>query len=185
MTQAAEAQSKDLVRQCQETGDTAPFGCLVRLHQGPLRGLLLRLTRGDAELADDLAQETFLSAFRALDRFRGDATFGTWLYRIAWNAFLQHERKGKISVLEDLEPEDFAPAIEHSGDIKIDLEKAMYQLKPEVRVALTLHFSLGLTHEETADALSIPLGTVKSHILRGREKLRLSLDEWRRGEESD
>ncbi len=178
MARTSEIQSSELVRRFQETGDAADFACLVRLHQGPLRGLLLRLTKGDKELADDLAQDTFLSAYRALRRFRQDAAFGTWLYRIGWNAYLQYQRKAKVPVAEDLEPEDFASAIEPAGDIRIDLERAMYQLRPEVRVALTLHLSLGFSHEETAELLGLPLGTVKSHILRGREKLRHALSAW-------
>ena len=171
-------QSADLVKRFQRTADRDDFACLVRRHQGPVRGLLLRLVKGDQALADDLAQETFLSAFRAIDQFRAEAKFTTWLYRIAWNAFLQHERKSTPRVVEDLDPEHFASSLAPGGDLKMDLEKAMYLLSPEVRTAITLNLSLGLTHEETAAALDLPLGTVKSHITRGRQQLRQQLAAW-------
>ena len=80
--------------------DPAAFSALVRLHQGGLRAFLRRLTRGDQALADDLAQESFLEAWRKIGQFRGDAPFAAWLHRIAWSRFLMTARKRKPEPLD-------------------------------------------------------------------------------------
>src|SRR6201996_6937105 len=81
-------------------GDAAAFGALVREHQSRVRGFLRRLTRGDAALADDLAQETFLEAFRKIAQYRGEGSFGGWLCGIAWSRFLMERRKRKEEPLD-------------------------------------------------------------------------------------
>jgi RNA polymerase sigma-70 factor (ECF subfamily) len=136
-----------------------------------LRGFLRRLTRGDHALADDLAQETFLEAWRKLSQYRGEGNFGGWLTRIAWSRFLMEARKRKPELLEDL-PEQ---GVETSPDAKLDLESAMRRISANERAALTLCYALGHSNEEAAEILDMPLGTVKSHVLRGREKLRTLL----------
>ncbi len=151
------------------------FSALVRQHQSALRGFLRRLTRGDHALADDLAQETFLEAFRKLEQFRGDSPFAAWLYAIAWSRFLMAARKRKLEPLEDEESEGFHP--EAASIARLDLEKALSLLRAPERAALTLCFALGMPHEEAAAALAMPLGTVKSHIARGREKLKTLLQD--------
>jgi RNA polymerase sigma-70 factor (ECF subfamily) len=151
----------------------ASFGALVRAHQSALRGFLRRLTRGDHALADDLAQETFLEAWRKLAQFRGDSPFAAWLYAIAWSRFLRAARRRK---LEPLENENGEAVLPEGGSIaKLDMEKAMACLRPPERAALTLCFALGMPHGEAAIALAMPLGTLKSHIARGREKLKTLL----------
>jgi len=80
----------------------AEFGVLVRTHQSKVRGFLRRLTRGDAALADDLAQETFLEAHRKLAQYRGEGSFGSWLCGIAWSRFLMERRKRKEEPLDEL-----------------------------------------------------------------------------------
>src|ERR1700742_4084693 len=87
------------------TRDVAAFSALARLHQSKVRGLLLRLARGNHALADDLAQETFLEAWRAIARFRADSAFATWLYRIAYSRFLMSARKRKDEPLGDWQGE--------------------------------------------------------------------------------
>src|SRR5436853_6804078 len=90
--------------------DRHAFGELVRRHQSAVRATLRRLTGGDRALADDLAQETFLLAYRNLRSFRQEAKFSTWLYRIAYNAFLADARKMKdLPLPKDIDAEDFAP----------------------------------------------------------------------------
>jgi RNA polymerase sigma-70 factor (ECF subfamily) len=148
-------------------GDSAAFALLVRQNQSPLRGFLRRLTRADHALADDLAQETMLEAWRKLPQYRGEGSFTGWLNRIAWSRFLMEARKRKPELLGDL-PEQ---AIETSPDTKLDLERAMAKLSANERAALTLCYALGHSNEEASAILGLPLGTVKSHILRGRDKL--------------
>jgi len=155
-------------------GDAAAFGVLVRLHQSRLRGFLLRLTRGDGALADDLAQETFLEAFRKIAQCR-ESFFG-WLCAIAWSRFLMEARKRKTEPLDETMAED-APAAERASQTRLDLEKAFAHLAPAQRAALTLCFAFGFSNEEAAAALDLPLGTLKSHINRGRAKLAALLGE--------
>jgi RNA polymerase sigma factor (sigma-70 family) len=157
-------------------GDAASFGVSVRQHQSELRGFLRRLTRGDHALADDLAQETFLEAYRKLAQFRGQGAFAAWLYAIAWSRFLMAARRRKLEPLDDDDGEPTLP--ETASMVKLDLEKAMACLKAPERAALTLCFALGLGHDEAATALNMKLGTLKSHIARGREKLKTLLQEY-------
>ncbi len=155
-------------------GNAAAFGALVREHQSALRGFLRRLTRGDHALADDLAQETFLEAYRKLGQFRGDAPFAAWLYAIAWSRFLMAARRRKLEPLDD----DGAFTLpEGASIVKLDIEKALALLRAPERAALTLCFALGMPHEEAAAALAMPLGTLKSHVARGREKLKTLLQD--------
>ena len=156
-------------------GDNAAFGALVRQHQSKVRGFLRRLTRGNAALADDLAQETFFEAWRKIAQYRAEGTFSGWLCGIAWSRFLMDRRKRKEEPLEDAdETSSFDPGPAHAA--KLDLEKAMARLTASERAALTLCYSLGHSHGEAAAILDLPLGTVKSHVLRGREKLQAMLE---------
>jgi RNA polymerase sigma-70 factor (ECF subfamily) len=156
------------------SGDAAAFARLVGLTQGRLRGFLLRLVRGDHALADDLAQETFLDAWRKLAQFRGTGRFSGWLYRIAWSRFLMHARtrRPECEALDETMP---APDSGLPPGERLDLEKAMAQISSAERAALTLCCALDFSHGEAADILGLPLGTVKSHIARGRDKLRALL----------
>ncbi|MDE2499056.1 MAG: RNA polymerase sigma factor [Alphaproteobacteria bacterium] len=160
-------------------GNAAAFGTLVRQHQSKLRGFLLRMTRGNHALADDLAQETFLEAFRKIAQF-GTGSFFGWLCAIAYSRYLMEARKRKLEPLD--EADDVAadaPETEFTSAVKLDVEKAMAQLAPPQRAALTLCFALGFSNEEAAAALDMPLGTLKSHVNRGRKKLAVLLDAWR------
>jgi RNA polymerase sigma factor (sigma-70 family) len=156
-------------------GDAAAFGVLVRLHQGRLRGFLLRMTKGNGALADDLAQETFLEAFRKIGQF-GQGSFFGWLCAIAYSRFLMEARKRRLEPLDEAaDMPDDAPDRETASLTRIDLERAMSRLMPAQRAALTLCFAFGLSHEEAAAALDMPVGTVKSHISRGRDRLAVML----------
>jgi RNA polymerase sigma-70 factor, ECF subfamily len=172
----------ELVLRVLARDDRDAFAEIVRRHQSPVRTLLRRLTCGDAALADDLAQESFLRAYRGLARYRGEAKLSSWLYRIAYNVFLAHRARGR--------PEPPPPATldgvvetEDGADrvlLQHDLERAMDALSPPERAALTLAYRDGASHAEVASILGCPLGTAKTHILRGKEKLERQLTAWRR-----
>lgn len=158
-------------------GDAQAFAMLVRAHQGYLRKLLCRVCRGDQGRADDLAQEAFLRAWRALPGFRGEARFRTWLTRLAYSS-LSAERPGlPIAEAEadlDLAESDFAPGL----DRRIDLERAMACLSEPQRHALLLTYGSDLSHAEAAEVLAWPLGTLKTQILRAKARLREQLASW-------
>ncbi|HEU4548134.1 MAG TPA: RNA polymerase sigma factor [Rhizomicrobium sp.] len=155
-------------------GDAAAFALLVRRHQSDVRGLLRRLTRGDAALADDLAQDTFLEAQRKIGQFTGRGRFSSWLYAIAWSRFRMEWRKRRLEPLDDVE----VAAPDAGSAARLDLEKAMVKLAPAERAALTLCFALGQSHEEAALTMQVPLGTLKSNVARGRERLKTLLAGW-------
>ena len=163
-----------LVERAVASRDVAAFNALARLHQSKVRGLLLRLTRGNHAMADDLAQETFLEAWRGIAKFRGESSFSTWLYRIAYSRFLMQARKRKADEpLDDWQ--GTTASAENATLARVDLERAFAKLSPPESAALTLCFALGLSNTEAAEAMEIPLGTLKSHVLRGREKLKTIL----------
>ncbi|UYV15465.1 RNA polymerase sigma factor [Porphyrobacter sp. ULC335] len=159
--------------------DRRAFEQLVRRHQGMVRAQLRRLLHGDIARADDLAQETFLLAWRKLNQFRGEARFSTWLYRIAYSCFLQSVRKRQH--LSDTPVDDpTGPQLSVSREVtlRLDMARALRGLS-EAEQAVLLHVvQLGLSHEEAAYVLSMPLGTVKSHAKRGKDKLRARLADW-------
>jgi RNA polymerase sigma-70 factor (ECF subfamily) len=166
--------------------DRHAFGELVRRHQSAIRASLRRLTGGNHALADDLAQETFLLAYRNLRSFRQEAKFSTWLYRIAYNAFLADARKMKEQPLQDdtalgdIEPAEDSDAmpVAHGAALKLDLERAMAVLSDAERAAIVQCYHNDLSHEEAAYVLGCPVGTVKTHILRAKQKLKTKLAGW-------
>lgn len=178
MTPSAAPDDAALVLAVIERDDRGAFAELVRRHQSQVRTVLRRLTRGDAALADDLAQETFVLAWRNIRKFRFEARFATWLYRIAFNAW-QSEARRKREVPMDLD--DGAPlgadTAHELPDIasRVDLERAMEALSEGERAAIAACYYADLSHEEAARALGIPVGTVKTHVLRGKAKLRALL----------
>jgi len=162
------------------TGDRHAFARLVRSHQSRVRLQLRRLTRGDAALADDLAQETFVQAWLHLNEFRGDARLATWLHRIALTRFLQHVRRPQLPQ-EWCEPED---GDEPGHDpraaegLSRDVERALQALSEIQRLAVVHCFHLDLSHAEAAQVLGLPLGTLKSHLDRAKTRLRELLGAW-------
>jgi RNA polymerase sigma-70 factor (ECF subfamily) len=159
----------------------AGFEGLVRAHQSRVRQQLRRLTGGDAALADDLAQETFVLAWRHIGNFRGDAKVSTWLYRIAYNAWLAQRRGAREHAsLDDEEAtlDAATPGLEAEALQRIDVHRALAALPEAERVALIHCFQLDLTHAEAAEVLDWPLGTLKSHVARGKDRLRATLAAW-------
>jgi RNA polymerase sigma factor (sigma-70 family) len=169
----------DLITRVLVDDDQHAFGELVRRHQSAVRGLLRQLTRTDVALADDLAQEAFLRAYKHIRSFRGEARFSTWLYRIAYNCFREDARRRKelVGINEEQwqareDPQTVDPALRH------DLMQALNLLPLHERTAVILCCQNGLSHDEAARVLEIPLGTVKTNVLRGREKLKRTLAAW-------
>jgi len=179
MGRRPDAADSELVLAIVTRDDRHAFARLVERHQSMVRSVLRRLTKGDHGLADDLAQETFLLAWRNLRSFRFDARFSTWLYRIAFNAWLTQARKRHEVLLadEDAVPDPEEGAHEPGASERIDLERALGELGDGERAALAACYYADLTHEEAAEAIGIPLGTVKTHILRAKAKLRAKLGE--------
>lgn len=158
-------------------GDRSAFAALVQAHQGYLRKLLGRVCRGDQARADDLAQEAFVRAWRALPGFRGEARFRTWLTRLAYSA-LSAERpalpRADEAPAEEASHSDFAPG----ADWRIDLDRALAELTEPQRHALLLCYGADLSHAEAARVLGWPLGTVKTQVLRAKARLRARLGAW-------
>ncbi len=175
---AAEARiDQALVARVRLGNDPRAFEQLVRRHQGLVRAQLRRLLHGDHAAADDLAQEAFLLAWQKFDQFRGDARFSTWLYRVAYTCFLQARRKKSWPLDDDGEVEAL-PVPTHPIDLQLDLERAMQRLSSGEQTVLLHCVHLGLSHEEAAYVLTMPLGTVKTHATRGKTKLKTWLAAW-------
>ena len=151
----------------------------MRRHQSSVRGLLRQLTRTDIALADDLAQEAFLRAYKNIRSFRGEARFSTWLYRIAYNCFREDARRRKelVGVDEEQWQAEQDPHTVDAG-LRHDLMHALSLLPLHERTAVVLCCQNGLSHDEASRVLEIPLGTVKTNVLRGREKLKRTLAAW-------
>jgi RNA polymerase sigma-70 factor, ECF subfamily len=166
--------------------DRHAFGELVRRHQSAVRATLRKLTDGNHALAEDLAQETFLLAYRNLRSFRQEAKFSTWLYRIAYNAFLADARRIRELPLPDAVDTDDLASAEDSGAtpvarnaaLSVDLARAMATLSDAERAAIVQCYHNDLSHEEAAYVLGCPVGTVKTHILRAKQKLKARLGGW-------
>jgi RNA polymerase sigma factor (sigma-70 family) len=171
----------ELITRCVTLNETAAFGELVLRHQSAVRRFLRHLTGGNGALADDIAQETFLQAHRGLERYRGGSRFDVWLLGIAYNLFRNASRRRR---LENRAPEADvdgleAPATGRLADLRQDMAAALEQISPDERLALRMSFQMGLSHGEIASALGWPVGTVKTHIARGKERLREMLLPWK------
>ncbi len=171
-----------LVEQALRDGDARVFERLVRRHQGLVRAQLRHLLGDDPALADDLAQETFVLAWRKLGQFRAESHFSTWLYRIAHSCFQQYWRGKGWRAQQESELEGEALVADTAGpDLALDFDAALRCLSDNQRAALLYCVQLELTHEEAAVVLDMPLGSVKTHVARGKAKLRQRLQDWAPG----
>lgn len=167
-----------LVRLCLDGDERAPARLLER-HQGAVYSLLVRVL-GNPRDAEDAAQDAFLKAFRALESYDPSRPLRSWLFKIAHNAALDRLRARRDeSALDDpdagLDPADEAPGPEDLAERALDgalVEKLVAALPPLYREALLLRHAEGLSVEETAAALSLPVGTVKIRLFRARELMR-------------
>lgn len=157
-------------------GERRAFGELVRRHSSSVRHLLRRMG-AQAALSDDVAQDAFLAAFERIAEFRGEGTFAGWVKKIAARLYLRRlQREKRLSALaaEEGAPDEADPGT-GDADHRIDLDEAMKALSAAERLCVSMCYGAGLSHGEAADALNLPLGTVKSHVKRGLEKLRARL----------
>lgn len=152
--------------------DRGAFELLVRRHQSGVRNFLRRLARNDVERANDLAQETFIKMYRALHSYGGAARFSTWLFRIAYHTFLNDERGRHAG--EEFSEDEHGIVADTAADLglTLDVDRALQRLTVRARAVFDLHYKKGMTHAEVAEALDLPLGTVKSDLVRGHEKLK-------------
>ena len=154
-------------------GSQSAFREIVERHQQAVRGFLRRTLANPAD-ADDLAQETFLTAWTSLWRFRQQASLRSWLCAIAWkkNLTLQRSRQREKIRHDAIEaPTDITAC----PDRRLDLAAALAVLPEAQRAAVALCLGGGFSHAEAAEALGLPLGTIKSHVDRGRAKLLAAL----------
>ncbi len=179
---------QELVRRVQR-GDKQAFDVLVRKYQQKIVKLISRYVR-DQDEALDVAQETFIKAYRALANFRGDSAFYTWLYRIAINTAKNYlVAQSRRPPDTDIDAED---AVQFDGDSKLretdlpeqlvhrdEVERVIYEaidaLPEDLRTAITLRELEGLSYEEIAQAMDCPIGTVRSRIFRAREAIEQKL----------
>lgn len=156
----------ELVTRVLILNDKDAYCGLVRKYQAEVRSYLSRLTR-NPEWAGDIAQEAFLTAYRRLDQLKEREKFRSWIYSIAHSQFLQWHRSHE-TFEEEVKAE---PASQQDFFANAELQLLLKKLRPEECSAVTLCLAHDFTHAETAQMLNLPLGTIKSLILRAREKL--------------
>ena len=155
-------------------GDVAAFEALYVTHVGRIHALCLRLA-GDRHAAEDLTQDVFVRAWQKLRLFRGEAAFGTWLYRLALNMVMSSLRSGRATAFETLsdDPERLEePAPGPAPGLSLDLERAIAGLPAGARAVFVLHDVAGLRHDEIARQLGIAVGTARAHLHHARARLR-------------
>jgi len=153
-------------------GDKKAFSRLVEAYQSPIRRFFFNLTHDD-ELSKDLAQDTFMKAWLNIGSFRAAAKFSTWLYRIAYNTFYDHARSQKAIISVDVETMSNSIVFDvPNRDISIDFKQALNVLKEEERVAMLLFYVEDKTINKISKIMNSPTGTIKSHLHRGKEKLK-------------
>jgi RNA polymerase sigma-70 factor (ECF subfamily) len=179
-----QASDQKLVERVQK-GDKGAFDLLVLKYQHKIVNLIMRYVR-DPDLAQDIAQDAFIKAYRALPRFRGDSAFYTWMYRIAVNTAKNHlaaQRRRPMDVELDLQdPEqydlharlketDTPEGVALSNELKETVERAIAALPEDLRTAIILRELEGMSYEEIAQTMECPVGTVRSRIFRARDAI--------------
>ncbi|MEJ2601787.1 MAG: RNA polymerase sigma factor RpoE [Gammaproteobacteria bacterium] len=173
-----------LVRRVQQ-GDKQAFNLLVLKYQSKIVNLVMRYVR-DPDEANDVAQEAFLKAYRALPRFRGDSAFYTWLYRIAVNTaknYLVAAKRRPVEYDLDLQDPDqydmqarlkdidTPERVVMKDEVQSTIDEAIEDLPEDLRTAIILREMEGMTYEEIAETMECPVGTVRSRIFRAREAI--------------
>lgn len=148
------------------------------MHQSGIKNLLLKLLSFNEHELDDLFQETCIKVYRSLKDFRSEASFSTWLYRITYHTFLSNQKKRNTyqSHVQRLSSTSVERPV-RSQDFRLDAEKMIAILRPEEKVAIQLSYIEGFTHKDIASILDCPIGTVKTHIKRGKERIAKSFRE--------
>jgi RNA polymerase sigma-70 factor (ECF subfamily) len=192
----ATATDQEVVVQA-KTGQDAAYRELVRRYERPVFSLVYRMVR-DRELAEDLAQETFVKALNAIESYRPEFKFSSWIFKIANNAAIDHLRRRELDTLSlDGSPNADTPDAMEATTLQISdrtetpleelearelggaIETAIGRLRPEYRACILLRHVEGRPYEEIAEMLSLPLGTVKTYIHRARNELRQALGDLR------
>jgi RNA polymerase sigma-70 factor (ECF subfamily) len=174
-------------------GEEAAYRELIRRYERPLFSLLFRMVR-DRELAEDLEQETFVKALNAIESYRPEFKFSSWIFKIANNAAIDHLRRRELDTLSlEGSPQAETPEAIEATALQIggrqesplaevearelggQIEAAIAQLRPEYRSCILLRHVEGRAYEEIAEILNLPLGTVKTYIHRARNELRQAL----------
>jgi RNA polymerase sigma factor (sigma-70 family) len=177
-SQLSDLSDINLVNRVQLLRDQAAFKELVLRHSAKVRGFLTRLCQ-DKDQADDLAQECFLLAFRHIGKYQPSGQFSSWLLKIAQRCYLQEKRltsrrTEKWQQFQSQESDNRHS--DHQADVKWDLEKAFTMLSESETICLTLCYTMGYSHAEVADISGFPLGSVKTYIRTGKDKLRELLE---------
>ena len=176
--------NSELVKKSQ-LGDKSAFEELVKRHQDLVFSLSFKLT-GNRELANDVAQETFIRAWKAIEKFRGDSTFGTWIYRITVNTAWTLRKKAKKHYSLNIEDTQEPVVIDEkkdpelvaiNSDLSVVLRKALNQIPLEQRIIVELKNIEGRSHKEIADYLDISVTAAKVRLHRAHQKLRNILEE--------
>jgi RNA polymerase sigma-70 factor, ECF subfamily len=168
------AEDRALIRRYLE-GDISAFDELMRAHEDRVFAICLRMMR-DRDEALDATQDVFLTVFRKADRYKEQAAFGTWLYRVAINTCYDHLRRRQRKRTDPM-PEHLDPGDPRSGDalnaveLRPDIENALATISPEFRAAVVLVDIEGMSLDGAADTLDVPVGTVKSRLFRARRQL--------------
>jgi RNA polymerase sigma-70 factor (ECF subfamily) len=169
---------RELVERCRR-GEVGAFEELVDQYKNLVFAMITR-TLPDRSQAEDAAQDVFLRIHRGLPYFRGEARLSTWIYRIVVNVCIQDRGRG-TSLSLDVENARVAPpaaADRHAQDLELRdrLEKAIAQLPAQYRLLIAAHYLRGVQYEELAEAMNLPLGTVKTQLHRAKRQLRLLLE---------
>ena len=179
-----EVSNSELVKKSQ-LGDKSAFEELVKRHQDLVFSLSFKLT-GNRELANDVAQEAFIRAWKAIEKFRGDSTFGTWIYRITVNTAWTLRKKAKKHYSLNIEDTQEPVVIDEkkdpelvaiNSDLSVVLRKALNQIPLEQRIIVELKNIEGRSHKEIADYLDISVTAAKVRLHRAHQKLRNILEE--------
>jgi RNA polymerase sigma-70 factor (ECF subfamily) len=163
-------------------GRTDDMAALIERHHGPLQGFLYRLTGGDRALAEDLTQDTFLRALRSIRQYRPAQRFKPWLYAIAVNVARDHFKRADTRRTESVSDDEWEAVIDPAEDEAFSVDEsqriaaAVGGLPPHQREAVSLRYYQDLSLAEIAEALSVPVGTVKSRLSLGLRRLRLTLE---------
>lgn len=176
--QATEDSDAALVRAA-AVGDMAAFQALYNRHLGRVHGVILRLVGGNHGRAEDLTQEAFVRAWKALPSYRFESAFGTWLYRLATNTALMELRSRRSQpAMDSGDAWDSVGDIDSAGHVtalSVDLERVVATLPPRARAVLILHDVEGWKHEEIATELDMAVGSSKAQLHRARRLLRTRL----------
>ena len=174
---------RELIERCR-TGDDTAFAELVDRYKDLVFGLIYRMVP-DRGMAEDLAQDVFLKVHRGLPYFRGEARLSTWIFRIVQNVCIQRRNSRPADESIDDTPAPDAPARQFGADDRAfaavetrdRLEKALVQLPENYRLLVIAHYLRGVQYDALAEALNLPIGTVKTHLYRAKRRLRELLAE--------